>query len=133
MLGLLIVSHSEDAARGIAQIAAQMAGENVVILGVGGDDEGGLGVSVMKIFDALSQLLTRAGSILVIPDMGSSVLSSCSAVEMLAPDDAANVVIVDAPILEGAVLAAVEASCGAPLEQVIETAKAARNLEKMNR
>jgi len=52
---------------------------------------------------------------------------------MLPPEETAKVVIVDAPILEGAMLAAVEASCGAPIEQVIEAAEEARNLRKVDR
>jgi len=131
MIGLLIVSHSEDAAKGIAQIAAAMAGEGYVeILGVGGNGEGGLGVSVAKIYDALLQLLPKTEGILIFPDLGSSVLSSRGALEMLSPEETAKVVIVDVPILEGAMLAAVEASCGAPLEQVAEAAEEARNLKK---
>ena len=133
MLGILIVSHSEDAARGIAQIAASMAGEgHVEILGVGGNDDGGLGVSVTKIYDALSHLLPKTESVIIIPDLGSSVLSSRGALEMLSPEDAAKVSILDVPTLEGAMLAAVEASCGAPLEQVVEAANEARNLQKVD-
>ena len=133
MLGLLIVSHSEDAARGIAHIASEMSGGKVEIVGVGGNDEGGLGVSVMKIYDALSQMLPKTDGVLIIPDLGSSVLSSRGALEMFSPDDAAKAAIVDAPILEGAMLAAVEASCGASLEQTIEAAREARNLNKVDR
>ena len=133
MIGLLIVSHSEDAARGITQVAAAMAGEGCVeIIGVGGNDAGGLGVSVTKVYDALEHLLLKTDGVLIIPDLGSSVLSSRSAIELLPPDDGAKVVIVDAPVLEGAMLAAVEASCGAPMQQVIEAAREARNLEKTN-
>jgi len=80
MLGLLIVSHSEDAARGIAQIASEMSGGNLEILGVGGNDDGGLGVSVAKIHDALSLLLPKTDGILIFPDLGSSVLSSLGAI-----------------------------------------------------
>ena len=132
MLGLLIVSHSEDAARGIAQIASGMAGGNVAIEGVGGNDEGRLGVSLTKIQDALSSLLSKTEGILVIPDLGSSVLSSRGAIDMLPPEDAAKTLIVDAPILEGAMLAAVEASCGSSMEQVREAAQEARNLKKVD-
>ena len=133
MLGILIVSHSEDAARGIAQIAAAMAGEGYVeILGVGGNDDGGLGVSVTKIHDALSLLLTKADNIMIIPDLGSSVLSSRGAIEMLSPDETERVTILDVPTLEGAMLAAVEASCGASIERVVEAAKEARNLQKID-
>jgi len=132
MTGILIVSHSEDAARGIKQIAAGMsgAGDDVPIAGVGGNDEGGLGVSVAKIFDALSDMLTRCDGVLIIPDLGSSILSSRGAMEMLSTEDASRVVIADAPALEGAMLAAVEASAGSDLGTVAEAASEAKNLKK---
>ena len=133
MTGLLIVSHSEEAAKGIAQIAVGMSGGGVEIAGVGGNDEGGLGVSVMKIYDELTLMLPNTDGVLIIPDLGSSVLSSRGAIEMLSPEDSAKVLIADAPILEGAMLGAVEASCGASLEQVAEAAQEARNLKKLDR
>jgi dihydroxyacetone kinase phosphotransfer subunit len=131
MTGILIVSHSEDAARGIEQIARAMsAGGEIPIVGVGGNDEGGLGVSVAKIFDALSEMLPKCSGILIVPDMGSSILSSRGAIGMLPEDDAAKIVIADAPVLEGAMLAAVEASTGADLAAVVRCAVEAKNLKK---
>jgi dihydroxyacetone kinase phosphotransfer subunit len=132
MIGILVVSHSEDAARGIAQIAVGMsgAGEEIPIIGVGGNDEGGLGVSVTKIFDALSDMLPRCDGVLIIPDLGSSILSSRGAMEILPAEDASRVAIADAPVLEGAMLAAVEASGGSDLGTVAEAASEAKNLKK---
>ncbi|MDR3255776.1 MAG: PTS mannose transporter subunit IID [Synergistaceae bacterium] len=132
MIGILIVSHSEDAARGIAQIAVGMSGaaDDVPITGVGGNDEGGLGVSVAKIYDALTEMLPACDGVLIVPDLGSSILSSRGAIELLSPKDASKVVIADAPVLEGSMLAAVEASSGADLEAVAEGAREAKNLKK---
>ena len=129
-VGILIVSHSEDAAKGISQIATEMSGGNVEIAGIGGDGEGGLGVPVIKVFDALSLLLPKTEGIAVIPDIGSSILSVRGALEMLPPEGAAKVAIVDTPALEGAMLAAVEAGGGGTLEQVVDAAIEARNLKK---
>ena len=133
MLGILIVSHSEDAARGIEQIAAAMAGEGYVeIRGVGGNDDGGLGVSVSKIHDALLLLLTKTENIIIIPDLGSSVLSSRGAIGMLSQEETERVVIADVPTLEGAMLAAVEASGGSSVEQIVKAAEEARHLKKLD-
>ncbi|MDR1979537.1 MAG: PTS mannose transporter subunit IID [Synergistaceae bacterium] len=131
-VGILVVSHSEDAARGIRDIAASMSGtkDGALIAGVGGNDAGGLGVSVEKIFDALAEMLTKTESVLIIPDLGSSVLSSRSAVELLPPEQVSSVMIADAPILEGAMVAAVEASVGRDLAQVADSASKARDLRK---
>jgi dihydroxyacetone kinase phosphotransfer subunit len=128
----MVVSHSADAARGIRDIAVGMsgAGDDVQFVGVGGNDAGGLGVSVGKIFDALSEMLSQTDGVLIVPDLGSSILSSRTAVGLLPPEDASRVVIADAPILEGAMMAAVEASGGSDLATVADSAKEARNLQK---
>jgi dihydroxyacetone kinase phosphotransfer subunit len=132
VVGILVVSHSADAAKGIRDIAAGMsgAGDDVQIVGVGGNDEGGLGVSVGKIFDALSEMLPKIDGVLIVPDLGSSILSSRTAIGLLVPEDAARVVIADAPILEGAMMAAVEASGGSDLDTVANSAREARDLQK---
>jgi dihydroxyacetone kinase phosphotransfer subunit len=132
MVGILVVSHSADAAKGIRDIAAGMsgAGDDVLIVGAGGNDEGGLGVSVGKIMDALSNMLPKTDGVLIVPDLGSSVLSSKTAVGMVAPEDAARIIIADAPTLEGSMMAAVEASGGSDLATVAAAAAEARNLHK---
>ncbi|GHV27719.1 PTS mannose transporter subunit IID [Synergistales bacterium] len=133
-VGILVVSHSEQAARGIAEIAAQMSGAadegGVTIVAVGGNGEGGLGVSVGKIADALSGMISSCDGVLIIPDLGSSVLSSRGVIETLGEGDAAKVAIADAPILEGALMAAVEASSGSGLAEVTAAAEEARELRK---
>jgi dihydroxyacetone kinase phosphotransfer subunit len=133
MVGILIVSHSEAAALGIAQIASGMSGSGgvcVPIAGVGGNEDGGLGVSVSKVADALVDMLPRCDGVLVIPDLGSSILSSRGAIGMLSPEEAAKVVIADAPVLEGSMMAAVEASVGSDIAAVAKTASEARYLKK---
>ncbi|MDR1132722.1 MAG: PTS mannose transporter subunit IID [Synergistaceae bacterium] len=132
MVGVLVVSHSEDAAKGIRDIAAAMSGgaREVPIIGVGGDGEGGLGVSVPRIFGVLRDMLSETDGVVIIPDLGSSVLSSRAAVALLDPADAARSVIADAPVLEGAMMAAVEASIGSDLAAVAKCASDARDLRK---
>jgi dihydroxyacetone kinase DhaKLM complex PTS-EIIA-like component DhaM len=130
MLGILVVSHSADAARGIRDIALGMAGGGeVLISGVGGSG-GELGVSVSDIFDALTEMLPRTDGVLIVPDIGSSLLSSASAIGLLRPADAARVMVADAPALEGAMMAAVEASAGSSLEAVAAAAGEAWSLRK---
>ena len=130
MVGLLVVSHSPEAAAGIATIASQMCGGIVPIRGVGGSEEGGLGTSVPLIRDALKELLETAGEVLVLPDLGSAVLSARSALEFLG-SSAEKVLFADAPILEGAMMAAVEASLGSSLRRVCQVAEEAHLLKKL--
>ncbi|NHN49630.1 PTS-dependent dihydroxyacetone kinase phosphotransferase subunit DhaM [Halostella sp. JP-L12] len=125
MVGLLVVSHSADAARGISDIAAEMGGADAEIVPVGGDPDGGIGTSVPDIQDALEAM--DAAEVVVLVDLGSAVMNAEMAVETSEKD----VVVADAPILEGALNAAVEASSSkATLDSVRESAEEARDVSK---
>jgi dihydroxyacetone kinase phosphotransfer subunit len=134
MIGLLVVSHSPDAAKGIGDIARQMTGGLVPIAAVGGAEGGGLGTNPAAIVEALGELFGRGvEGIVAIPDLGSAVLACRSALEFLPPEDASRVTLADAPVLEGAMMAAVEASIGSDAAKVAATAASARSLEKLSR
>ena len=56
-------------------------------------------------------------------DLGGAETNSEMAIEMLSESKGANVQICDAPVVEGAVMAATEAASGATLEAVRATAE----------
>lgn len=121
-VALVAVSHSAALAAGVAELAAQMA-PNVTIIGVGGSD-GGLGTS----FDAITDALQGAGSaagIVVLYDLGSARLTTETAIEFLDPQVAGRIEIVDAPLAEGTIAAAVEAESGADRAAVAAAARSA--------
>ncbi len=130
MTGLLVISHSKDAAKGIADMASQMCGGKVPLRGVGGNEEGGLGTSVPLILQALRELLEEAGEVLILPDLGSAVLSARTALEFL-ENGVDRIMFADAPILEGTMMAAVEASVGSSLSRVCQVAEEAHFLKKL--
>jgi len=131
MIGILVVCHSLKAADGIVEIASQMAGDKVRVVGVGGNEEGSLGTSTANIYEALNKLLMECDGVVVIPDLGSAVLSTKAALDFLSEDQKSKVVIADAPVLEGTVLASVEASTGSPVEKVVQVAESAHLLKKL--
>jgi dihydroxyacetone kinase phosphotransfer subunit len=133
MVGIVVVSHSERAAEGIAEIAAEMAGDTR-IEPVGGDGKGGIGTVPDAIEDAIdaaaggSDDAADADGVVVLVDLGSAVMNADVAVEL----SDAEAVIADAPVLEGAVNAAVAATDpSATVESVREQAEAARDIEKL--
>jgi len=128
-VGLVIVSHSARLAEGVAELAGQMAQGKVAIAVAGGTAEGTLGTSVEKIISALHQVDGPEG-ILVLLDLGSAVMATEMAVETFVQDQRHNVVISPAPLVEGAVIAAVEASIGNSLQEVAEAAASAYTLPK---
>jgi len=130
MVSLLIVSHSAQLAAGVKEFAEQVAGGKVHIADAGGAADGSLGTSVDRIQERLQQVASSDGT-LVLVDLGSAVLSVEMAIEAFS--GAGRVQISDAPLVEGAYLAAIEASDeGAGLEQVAEAALQARDLIKVH-
>ena len=121
-VGIVIVSHSPDVARGTADMVRQMVGEEVPVAWCGGDPDGGLGSSVEVILQAIENAWSDKG-VAILVDLGGAETNSEMAIEMLEPDRAQKVVICNAPIVEGAVMAAAEASGGASLEEVRRTAE----------
>ena len=126
MVGLVVVSHSQRAAEGIAEVAAEMGGDTR-IEPVGGDGQGGIGTVPDDIEAALAAADDGDG-VVVLVDLGSAVMNADVAIEMAD----AEAVIADAPVLEGAVNAAVAAtSPTATLDSVREQAEAAREIDKL--
>ncbi|TQQ80746.1 dihydroxyacetone kinase phosphoryl donor subunit DhaM [Halonotius roseus] len=124
MVGLVVVSHSAKAAEGIVEVAAEMGGETA-IEAAGGDD-GEIGTDVDRISDALAAADDGDG-VVVLVDLGSAVMNAEVAIEM----HDGEAVIADAPVLEGAVNAAVAATDPkATLESVVEQAEAAADISK---
>jgi dihydroxyacetone kinase phosphotransfer subunit len=128
MVGLVVVSHSAKAAEGICEVAAQMA-PTASIEPAGGEQDGGLGTSVDRITAAI-EAADDGGGVLVLVDLGSAVMNAELAVEM---SETSDVRIADAPVLEAAVNAAVEAtSKKATLDSVLAAAEEARDYRKLN-
>lgn len=122
-VGLVVVSHSVDLAAGVRELAAQMA-PDVTIAVAGGTDDGGIGTSFERVGAALAEADTGDG-VVVLYDLGSALLTTETAVEFADPDAADRVVVVDAPLVEGAVAAAVAAQTGSDRDGVASAARRA--------
>jgi PTS hybrid protein len=121
-VGIVIVSHSPDVARGTADMVRQMVGDEVPLSFCGGNPEGGLGTSVEKIMAAIDAAWSDRG-VAVLVDLGGAETNSEMAIEMLPAEKQGKVVICNAPIVEGAVMAATESWGGASLQEVKRTAE----------
>jgi dihydroxyacetone kinase phosphotransfer subunit len=127
MVGLVLVSHSEDIARGLADLAAQMAGPEVAIEQAGGLPNGDLGTDDDRVRDAIRRA-DRGDGVVVIGDLGSAILTVR---HVLQRNGNGHVRLADAPLVEGAVAAAVMASAGATVDEVAQAAEGARNANKL--
>ena len=118
-VGLVLVSHSAQLAEGAAELARAMAGEEVRIVAAGGMEppETALGTDAVRVAAAIEAAWSERG-VLVLMDLGSALLSAEMAVELLPEERRGRVLLSAAPLVEGAVSAAVTARLGEPLERV---------------
>ncbi|APO78916.1 dihydroxyacetone kinase phosphotransferase subunit M (plasmid) [Rhizobium etli 8C-3] len=121
-VGIVIVSHSPLVARGIADMVRQMVGDCVPLAWSGGNVRGELGTDAGGILQAIETAWSDAG-VAVFVDLGGAETNSEMAIEMLGAPRSALVAICNAPLVEGAVIAAAEASGGASLSKVVATAE----------
>jgi phosphoenolpyruvate---glycerone phosphotransferase subunit DhaM len=122
MVGIVIVSHSPKVAEGAADMVRQMVGDAVPLAWTGGDPGGGLGTDIARIIAAIDAAWSEAG-VAILVDLGGAETNSEMAVEMIEESRRGRIVICNAPVVEGAVIAATEASGGSSLEAVKSAAE----------
>jgi phosphocarrier protein FPr len=126
MIGIVFVSHSAKLADGIMELARQMAGAEVKLASAGGMALPGrpLGTDPVLVAKAIEEVYSEDG-VLVLMDLGSAVLSAEMALNLLLPAQRPNVVLCEAPLVEGAISAAVQARVGSTMAQVLAEARGA--------
>jgi phosphocarrier protein FPr len=130
VIGIVIVAHSARLAEGVKEMADQMAKGLVPIAAAGGVDDHTLGTNADRIYDAIQQVY-RDDGVLVLFDLGSALFSTQMALERLDERRQAHVRLSEAPLVEGAIVAAVEASLGHDLATVNTAAVAAKEMQKI--
>ncbi|GAA0898198.1 dihydroxyacetone kinase phosphoryl donor subunit DhaM [Virgisporangium aurantiacum] len=126
MVGLVLVSHSEQLAAGLRDLVVTLAPGEVAVEAAGGTDDGRFGTSYQRIEAAIAKA-DRGDGVVVLADMGSAVLTVRT---VLDDRPRADVLLIDAPLVEGAVAAAVLAATGAGLDDVSAAAAEAREVPK---
>ena len=128
MIGIVVVSHSARAAEGVVEIAAEMAGDARLVPAGGGPD-GDVGTLAPRIESAIREADDGDG-VVVLVDLGSAVMNAEVAIVTVGEDVDAR--LVDAPLVEGALNAAVAAGSGASIEDVIARAEEAWEYRKLD-
>ncbi|MCX4989514.1 MULTISPECIES: dihydroxyacetone kinase phosphoryl donor subunit DhaM [unclassified Streptomyces] len=126
-VGIVLVSHSAELAAGLRLLVEQIGSDTVPLATAGGTDDGRIGTSYDLVLAAIRNA-DRGAGVVVLPDLGSSVLTARTVLEDHPRPD---VLIVDAPFVEGAVAAVVTAASGADLKTVADAAKEARHVPKL--
>jgi phosphoenolpyruvate---glycerone phosphotransferase subunit DhaM len=127
VVGIVVVSHSADLAAGLTALASQMAGPDVRIEPAGGLPDGSLGTDEDRVRAAI-RAADQGSGVVVLGDLGSAILTVRHVLERHANG---HVRLVDAPIVEGTVAAAVTASANMPLDDVARSAEEARGAGKL--
>ena len=123
-VGLVFVSHSSRIAEGLVDLARQMA-PTATLVAAGGTDDGRIGTSFDLVSAGIAEADAGAG-VIVLCDLGSAILTAETALDFLDDEQRDRVRIVDAPLVEGGVAAAVAAEAGDDLERVVAAAESAR-------
>jgi phosphoenolpyruvate---glycerone phosphotransferase subunit DhaM len=126
VVGIVVVSHSRELASGLADLAGQVAGPDVRIEAAGGGPEGTLGTEEQRVRAAIERADTGDG-VVILCDLGSAVLT----VRHILEGRNGRVVMADAPLVEGAVAAAVISSTGSGVTDVAKAAEEARGARKL--
>src|SRR5947207_12758094 len=129
-VGLVIVSHSAQLANGVAELAGQMTQGATPIAAAGGGVDNILGTSAEKIQAAI-QAVDGPDGVLVLLDLGSAILSAEMALELLNSEQQQRVLLTFAPLVEGAIAGAIEASLDHSLAEVKQAAERTANREQL--
>ena len=127
MVGIVVVSHSADLATGLAALASQMAGPDVRIEPAGGLPDGTLGTDEDRVRAAI-RAADQGSGVVILGDLGSAILTVRHVLER---HGNGHVRLADAPIVEGAIAAAVTASANMALDDVVRSAEEARGAGKL--
>ncbi|WP_205408230.1 dihydroxyacetone kinase phosphoryl donor subunit DhaM [Actinomyces mediterranea] len=124
-VALVVASHSDLLARGVVELAGQMA-PDVRFEAAGGTDEGGIGTSFDRIDAAVTTALEsvddeEGAGVVILTDLGSATMTVESVLDFA--DDPDRLRFIDAPLVEGAVAAAVRAQVGDSLDEVAAAAR----------
>ncbi|QQY78463.1 PTS-dependent dihydroxyacetone kinase phosphotransferase subunit DhaM [Mycoplasma mycoides subsp. capri] len=117
MVGIVVISHSNKIANGVVDLAKQMANE-VKIIPAGGTKDNLIGTDIDLIIDAINKAWDPNDGVILLFDLGSALMNAQMAIEMLEPDKQNKVKIIDAALVEGTILAAINSSMNKNIDQI---------------
>lgn len=116
--GIVVVSHSAALAAAMVELATELVAEHSAPIAVAaGMPDGGLGTDATAVMEAIEEVASPAG-VLVLMDLGSAVMSTELAVELLG-DLGMPLRLTWAPVVEGLVVAVQQSSDGSDLDAVV--------------
>lgn len=119
--GVIIVSHSSKIGEGLVDLIDEMVtgSDKVTVVSASGTEDGRIGTTVSLISEAFDKCKNHE-NIFVFYDIGSSKMSAEIAIELANQD---NIILVEAPIVEGAFAGAITASVTTDYSTILEEIK----------
>jgi phosphoenolpyruvate---glycerone phosphotransferase subunit DhaM len=127
-VSLVLISHSEEIVSGLKKLLNQVQPD--VNIAVAGGNDGEIGTNAFRIKEAIESVYSEKG-VVILFDLGSALMSAELAIEMLEKTD--HIAIADAPLVEGAYIAAVEAGLGKSLDEIVRACEQAKQMVKVAR
>lgn len=123
MITFIIVSHSFKISDGIVDMISQMVpSESVTLVSAGGSEDGSIGTDPLRIQSYVEQH-RESERIYLFGDIGSSIMSIDMVLSLIDDDLRSKCFYVDAPIVEGAFVAAVQCMVDANHEAILREVK----------
>ncbi|MCR1900302.1 dihydroxyacetone kinase phosphoryl donor subunit DhaM [Irregularibacter muris] len=129
MASFIIVSHSKKIAEGVKELVGEMNPGQAMIKAVGGTEDGRIGTNSFAIKQAIEEVSNDA-NIFVLMDLGSSIMATQMAMDLLDKSIEEKVILIDAPIVEGAIAAIIQASITSNVEEIVHAAREAKTMNK---
>jgi len=129
MVNIILVSHVKEIAEGAKKLAEQMKQGEVEIIAVGGTADGDIGTDPDAIESAVNEINKEDG-IIILADLGSAIMSVNMVLDWLDDEIREKIVLADAPFVEGAVVAAVEAGMGNEIDEILESIESVEMIKK---
>jgi len=129
-IGMILISHSENIALGLKDLVNEMNDGSVTVVAAGGTSDGRIGTSAIKIQEAIESL-EDCDHLLIYADLGSSILSAETALDLVDEDLADRCRIVDCPIVEGALSGMVIAAGSGDVEAAVKASEDTRGTRKL--
>jgi phosphoenolpyruvate---glycerone phosphotransferase subunit DhaM len=126
-VSLVLISHSFEIVSGLKKLLNQVQPD--VSVAIAGGAEGDIGTNALDIKKAIESVYSEKG-VVILFDLGSALINAEMAIEMLENNE--NIIIADAPLVEGAYAAVVEAGLGSSIEEVVRASESAKELLKIN-
>jgi phosphoenolpyruvate---glycerone phosphotransferase subunit DhaM len=126
-VSLVLISHSFEIVSGLKKLLNQVQPD--VSVAIAGGAEGDIGTNALDIKKAIESVYSEKG-VVILFDLGSALINAEMAIEMLENNE--NIIIADAPLVEGAYAGVVEAGLGSSIEEVVRASESAKELVKIN-